>query len=151
MAFILYEISNTVNDKKYIGQTTKSLNSRWSGHLSSVGISKTPLYSDMKTFGADKFNISELCRVDNLDELNELEAFIIQEKGTLSPIGYNIARGDGNAERDNEQKILNSGLQHKDFQFETDGVIQDVQVIPSDEVMTRLVPVKETATKRPLP
>ena len=55
MGFI-YKITNKVNNKVYIGQTSRSLEIRWREHKSRAGCYYTShLYSAMNKYGVDNF------------------------------------------------------------------------------------------------
>ena len=93
----IYKITNTINDKVYIGQT-ENVETRWNYHLrdylrSSDSLRfKSPLYDDMKEYGVDKFTIEELEGVDK-DNSYIKEQFWIKELNTLYPNGYNLTSG----------------------------------------------------------
>ena len=100
----IYCIKNDVNDKMYVGQTTRTISLRFAEHKSD---SKTTddcplLYNCMRSIGRDHFFVEELeCIVNKSksklqDELNKREIFYIQHLNTLKPNGYNISvGGDG--------------------------------------------------------
>lgn len=95
-----------VNGKIYIGQTIGTLHDRWRAHKSKAKKPTTFIYSAMNKYGVENFKIEELCKVNNLDELNELEEFLIQEfNSTNDKIGYNIRPGGKNQ----------SGFNHTDI------------------------------------
>lgn len=93
----IYKVTNTINDKVYIGQT-ENVETRWNYHLrdylrSSDSLRfKSPLYDDMKEYGVDKFTIEELEGVDK-DNSYIKEKFWIKELNTLYPNGYNLTSG----------------------------------------------------------
>lgn len=77
----IYMIECSVDYKKYIGQTTKTLERRWQEHTANGlrcinGSTKTRyntrLYCAMKEHGIDKFSIKELFKVA-LYQLNDIE------------------------------------------------------------------------------
>ena len=54
----IYKITNDVNDKVYIGQTTLSIEARFKRHLYNVNLDiKTKLYDAIRLFGAEHFKI----------------------------------------------------------------------------------------------
>lgn len=92
MGFI-YKITNTINNKAYVGVTTKpNPNIRWRAHISSIRRGKgCPLL--MKAFnkhGKDSFKFHVLCICD---DVYEREPYYIKLHNTLSPNGYNVAEG----------------------------------------------------------
>ena len=75
MAFI-YKITNLINNKIYVGKTTKTLEERFQTHLhdsKKEKLSHRPLYKDMKEYGAENFSI-ELLEEDN-DNPSEKEIY----------------------------------------------------------------------------
>lgn len=97
----IYCIYNTMNFSEYIGQTIRNIEMRFKSHKSSSkNINKSIyLYSDVRTFGWDIFDIFEIEKVeaDTLSELkillNEKEIFHIAKRNSLYPNGYNISKG----------------------------------------------------------
>lgn len=99
MPFNLYVIKNTVNDKIYIGQTTKEVEERFNRHKNRARNDQSvtnALYNAFRKYGTENFYVEKLCNVNNMDELNELEEFLIQEFNSLTPNGYNVAFGGNN-------------------------------------------------------
>lgn len=98
MAYI-YKITNKINNKIYIGQTTQPLNSRWTQHKAKAkrkNLSTTnfigSLYYDMNKYGAENFEIEclETCLEENI---NDREIYYIRILNTLAPQGYNLSGG----------------------------------------------------------
>lgn len=66
MAYI-YKITNDINDKVYIGKTCLSLNDRFAQHCNDARrgrCEKRPLYSAIRKYGVDHFNISQIEECD---------------------------------------------------------------------------------------
>lgn len=92
MAYI-YCITNKINNKKYIGQTTQTLSKRWIQHKYNARTgSNYPLHLDINTYGEDMFEVSIVEEV-NKDDLGYFEMQYISEWDTIYPNGYNITRG----------------------------------------------------------
>lgn len=93
-SFTVYVIHNTENDKVYIGVTSLLLKDRLSGHFSAAkkGV-KSPLCSDIRKIGRNKFNISKIenviCHANY--EANRLENKWILYYKSIAPNGYNIS------------------------------------------------------------
>lgn len=93
---IIYLIINSVNDKKYIGQTTLPLSTRWRLHVSAAKNKPTSYFhSAIRKHGADVFSLRELAQADSAEELNTLERQYIEEYGARRT-GYNLAAGGQN-------------------------------------------------------
>src|SRR4051812_40868511 len=93
----IYLIRNLVNGKVYVGQTARSIESRWKQHLADAKDRAYPLYAAMRKHGREKFSITEIARAATQDELNKLEVALISEyKSCERGVGYNVrAGGDG--------------------------------------------------------
>lgn len=116
---IIYKITNTINDKIYIGQTTVTLEARWGGHKAkALSGTTTHLYNAMRKYGIEKFKIEEICRVNSLQELNKMEEYFIKEYDSISS-GYNILKGgDHNPMTDPETKRKHLAIvQSQDFRM----------------------------------
>lgn len=101
---IIYKITNKLNGKVYIGQTTRSLAARIYGHIhnhSRVG-------KDMVKYGRDNFDISVIDNAETKEELDDLEIFWIAWYNSTQN-GYNILRG-GKATKDELRMINKLGL-----------------------------------------
>lgn len=97
----IYCIYNKINSCSYIGQTIRTIETRFKAHkTNSKNINRSIyLYSDVKNFGWDNFNVFEIEKIetDTLSELkallDEKEIFYIEKYNTLYPNGYNISKG----------------------------------------------------------
>ena len=87
----IYQITNTVNGKIYIGKTIKTIEERFQGHIShSRCQSQTYLHNAIRKYGKEAFTITELeSGFNSEDDLNEAEIRYISE---LSP-HYNMTEG----------------------------------------------------------
>ena len=91
----IYKITNKINGKIYIGQTTRSIKKRWSEHCRKN--SGCPVLSNsIKKYEKDNFKIEEIDGANSLSELNYLEDFYICKFNSLSPNGYNLKEGGAN-------------------------------------------------------
>ena len=97
----IYCIYNKLNSSSYIGQTTRTIESRFKKHKSHSKNAKRSiyLYSDVNIFGWDNFSVFEVEKIktDTLSELktqlDKKEIFYIAKYNTLYPNGYNISKG----------------------------------------------------------
>lgn len=92
---ILYEINNKINGKKYIGVTYSSISRRWSGHKSKAKQGdKRPLYTSIRKYGIENFEVKVLMEDVPENYLNILEMFWIKELDLQNrEKGYNLANG----------------------------------------------------------
>ena len=98
---LIYKITNDINNKVYIGQTTLTLDQRFRTHIHDCmsgksHIEKRPLYEAMLKYGVQHFQIELLEEV--VDELlDEKEIFYIKQYnsyiGFPNSNGYNATLG----------------------------------------------------------
>ena len=90
---LIYIITNDINDKVYIGQTTKSLEARIANHHNSfVSGAHTHIYNAMRKYGWDKFHFAVLATAKTQEELDALEAEYIIKYDSIRN-GYNMIPG----------------------------------------------------------
>ena len=87
---IIYKITNKINGKVYIGQTSRTLNARWKQHIRNAkkGV-KTKFYNALRKYGADNFTAEVICKAYSNEELNDLEIYYIHKYDSIR-IGYNM-------------------------------------------------------------
>lgn len=95
---IVYRLKNIITGKSYIGQTVKSLNTRWSQHISnsrpeSAYHKNSLIAQEILRFGEEAFEVTVLCRAQSVKELNDRESSAIRLFKTLHPNGYNLVEG----------------------------------------------------------
>lgn len=92
---IIYCITNKVNGKRYIGQTTRTVSERFNGHLYSFGRNGCPLLSAaIKKYGKEAFDVFVIGSAATQYELDLLEIKLIEQYRTTDrALGYNIAPG----------------------------------------------------------
>lgn len=88
----IYKITNLINQKIYIGQTTKSVRERFKKHCGEGQIMY--ICSAIKKYGKDNFSIEVLAICSNETLLNKYEQICINRyKSQDHKIGYNITSG----------------------------------------------------------
>lgn len=104
MIFYIYQYTNLVNNKVYVGQTN-NFQRRVNEHKSCSFNPKSVNYDDIihkaiRKYGLENFNIEILEVINNTDSydfVNEREAFWIKEKKSLiTQWGYNVLNGGKN-------------------------------------------------------
>lgn len=89
---LIYKVTNNTNGKVYIGQTIRSLATRWNRHKRDSAC--TRLAGAIKKYGKENFSIEIIDRANNTDELNKKEIFwIAHYKSNDRRNGYNIQLG----------------------------------------------------------
>lgn len=92
---IVYKITNKINGKVYYGMTVRTLEERWSSHLSSVRQrSKFRFHSAIRKYGVDCWDLCVVESSNNIEYIRKLEeSLILEHKTTLSQFGYNAKPG----------------------------------------------------------
>lgn len=88
----IYLIQNSINDKKYIGQTIKPIQKRWNSHIYASKNGQHSLARAMKKHGTENFSIMILEEYNSTEELNMKEKEYIEKFDTYKN-GYNDTLG----------------------------------------------------------
>lgn len=108
---IIYKITNDVNDKVYIGQTTQLLTRRIQQYKEDIKWRPQcrPIISAMAKYGIDKFHFEIIAETDSKVELDKLERKYIKEyKSLVTENGYNVelgGNGPGKHSEETKRKI----------------------------------------------
>ncbi|MBQ6006761.1 MAG: GIY-YIG nuclease family protein [Selenomonadaceae bacterium] len=87
---VIYLIINGVNDKEYVGQTTKNVKARFKQHARR----KNSLIGNaIRAYGEDMFVIAILKVCYSKEELDFWEKHFIKSRNTMYPNGYNLTDG----------------------------------------------------------
>ena len=90
----LYQITNTINRKSYIGITKMTIQERWNIHLSNSRNPKYPLHSAIAKYGSEHFTVTLVEESEDRKYISELEEPTIQRLSThITSCGYNVAKG----------------------------------------------------------
>jgi len=114
----IYKITNTVNNKIYIGQAVShilnhkkyrpyGMEKRFACHISEAFSNKKNqchyLNNSIRKYGQDKFKL-ELLRVCDIDNANNIENEEILKNNSLFPVGYNLNTGGKQFNHTDESK-----------------------------------------------
>jgi group I intron endonuclease len=105
----VYQILNKVNNKSYIGITTKTVKERYNASIwyKCHSINRILQLLVLK-YGSDNFEIIIL-EEPELDKLEERECFYIEMLNSFVPNGYNLTKGgEINKQISEESKLRNS-------------------------------------------
>ena len=145
----IYKITNLINNKIYVGQTTKSLEERFKSHVYGAKVyiktGKLPynhnsrIIPALAKYGYENFKIESIHEVDDDENIDELEKYYIKILNAQDPlIGYNIAEGGNKPPsrlgykhtNDAKEKMSNSARKRKWY---TNGVI-DIMIDPNNGI-----------------
>lgn len=93
---VIYKITNLVNGKVYIGQTTGSPKRRLNRHVSDARArrSNSPLQNAIMKYGVENFTFDVVICAFDRESTNLLEKFFIKEhKSNTKEFGYNLTDG----------------------------------------------------------
>jgi group I intron endonuclease len=141
---LIYRVTNTINQKVYVGQTKQSLIKRWRAH---VNASRKPRYTiqfAIAKYGADNFTIEQLCVAQSREELNDLEKQHIASFGSVVPNGYNLTYG-GESPTFSEETIVRMSESHKGKKF---GNYSEAWRKAISDALTGKSPSEETRRKQ---
>ena len=111
---VIYCVTNTVNLKKYIGQTVQSIEKRWRMHRQSK--SCRLLRRAIDKHGADAFTVDVLEVCKSKDALDSAELMWILKLDTVDPAkGYNLMEGGSSRRYSAESRALMSTSAKKRF------------------------------------
>src|SRR5271166_5273137 len=141
MSFV-YLITNTVNDKCYVGQTTQTPERRLIEHLSKAMRGSTGcrhLYNAIRKYGSSVFQVFQIAEARSQEDLDALEIlWIAILNSTDKSVGYNITSG-GNVEAFTEESRLRMSEAQKK---------RHAKNPPSEETKRK---IREAAVGRPGP
>lgn len=94
---IIYLVTNLIDNKKYVGQTSQSLITRWKRHQYPFNHrGHSYLYNAICKHGVDNFSVEALAVVHTKEDMDFYERFLIKEFDLRNPEkGYNLTDGGG--------------------------------------------------------
>jgi group I intron endonuclease len=95
MAWV-YLVTNTVNQKMYVGITRVSVRRRWLRHcgIARRNVRGSPaLHGAIRKYGADLFVVTPVALMFSWDDACTMERELIAGMNTKKPNGYNVAEG----------------------------------------------------------
>lgn len=101
---IVYCVTNLVNGKRYIGQTTMPLARRWSAHCG-ANVSCRALSAAIRKYGRGHFTIEQIDAATTRDQLDKMECLYIARFGTMDrALGYNLREGGNTSTPSDESR-----------------------------------------------
>lgn len=94
---VIYKVTNKVNNKIYIGQTTTTFEIRKATHIRELKLNRknSYFYNSIKKYGIENFEWEIIEKCDSIDELNLAEEWYIRKFDSYYN-GYNMTFGGGN-------------------------------------------------------
>lgn len=94
-SYDVYKITNKVNNKVYIGITSKGISARWKEHIYSAEHGcPFKLHNAIRKYGKENFSIELIDFCNSWEELTEKEQYYISEyKSLQDKFGYNMTEG----------------------------------------------------------
>lgn len=89
----IYLIENTINEKKYVGQTNQPLEKRFSRHCWNCSSKKMVISQAIQKYKKENFSIKAIDFASSLEEGNEKEVYWANFYNCISPNGYNLKAG----------------------------------------------------------
>lgn len=130
--FIIYKLVNVINNKIYIGQTTRMLRHRLNEYKRHRKCNSF-LKSDIIEFGFENFKCEIIEECEGIEELNEREIYWIQYYNSMNRnIGYNIVEGGNNSliSEETRQKLSDS---HKGIKQSVEWINKRIPLKGSEE------------------
>jgi len=91
--YTVYKITNTINNKLYIGYTSKSIEKRFKGHKSAAKSGRAKFQYALRKYGVDNFIIEAIYQShDKYHTLTVMEPYFIREYDSYR-LGYNSTSG----------------------------------------------------------
>lgn len=87
----IYKITNLINGKQYVGQTTNSVLNRFADHCSEKR--NRHISNAIKQYGKENFKVEEIATAFDKESLNNLEIYFVEKFNTMFPNGYNHRAG----------------------------------------------------------
>jgi hypothetical protein len=146
---IIYKITNNINGKIYIGQTTLSIKIRWKQHCSRH--KDQVIQRAIRKYGKKNFTIEEIDGANSLSELNYLEQHYIYIHNSKVPHGYNVKngglRGSHSEETRKKMSAAHIGLEYNITKESRDKLIQrNKDLVWTEEMKAKISKVHKNNT-----
>jgi len=113
----IYCITNIINNKKYIGATTRTVEKRFKQHLSDAKNNRnngcTCIKNAMQEYGQECFIIETLL-ICTIKDIDFYENNFIKLYNTITPNGYNLKTGGNLGSKHSEETKIKIGNAHKE-------------------------------------
>ena len=92
--YIIYQITNTINNKSYVGLTQTELKQRWYKHRYDARSKNSPLHFHraIRKYDISVWRLGELCSCTSKSDAEYMERHFISDLKTFTE-GYNMTKG----------------------------------------------------------
>ncbi len=113
---VIYVLTNLVNGKKYVGQTTMTLRERLTTHKYQSKRGKYPINRAIRKYGIGSFIIEEISSHDDQSSLNDGEIKYIEMFDTTNATkGYNISIGGNGVGKHSDDTKRKMSISNKKY------------------------------------
>lgn len=146
MKYIIYKVTNLINQKIYIGSTHNTIKHRFMKHVvESNNRCSTYFHKAIRKYGKENFKIEELFFVFNESDLNYFEDLFIDQYNSLNPnVGYNLVYSD---RRDGANKYISECMK-KDWQVNRESRLESARNMKNNAGWGSLVKYNKTDEAR---
>lgn len=144
---IIYKITNKLDGKLYIGQTTQALSERWWQHCNRCPSQshRSYIYNAIQKDGVENFIVEQIDVAGTLETLNLLEVHYIKKFNTIAPNGYNLYPGGmGKTCHPDTKAKISASLKGRPIKNRMNGAPKGRSVSPE-----RRAQISKTLTGRP--
>lgn len=123
--YFIYKITNTVNQKFYIGKTCRTVEKRFAEHINkSKKKDNSPIHLAMAKYGIENFKIETIETLHSIEDMNLRERYWIDYYKQECPNKfYNLANGGDGGPTCNNYSWWNDGV--RDYYFSPEEEIPD--------------------------
>ena len=116
----IYKITNSINNKVYIGQSVRPIEQRFHRHIQDAesGRLDTHLARAIRKYGKENFIIEEVEKIEDPKELTEREKYWINYYNSYDE-GYNASLGGDGHQKYDYEKIVDFYLSHENSLLDT--------------------------------
>lgn len=155
----IYKITNKINGKVYIGQTSRPLKDRWNQHKNDIYKFDSAIYLAIRKYGIDNFTCEEIESCEDKD-LNEKEIYWIKYYNSYinatNSNGYNMTLGGRGSRKVTDEELLylwNKGLTVTKISQELGMQVNYVytriaNIVPAEEITLRRYKTHEKQIKQ---
>lgn len=125
----VYRITNKLNGKMYVGQTTETAAIRFKNHCCVKSGTISAIKSAIQKYGRDNFSLLVLSECTTIAQLNDAEIYWIEYYQSIAPNGYNFASGGNGGGKHSSVSRLKMSKARKGIQKPNKGSYPSIAII----------------------